>query len=39
LKAVENVNNIIAPELVGRDIYDQVGIDRFLVELDGTENK
>ncbi|WP_433744491.1 phosphopyruvate hydratase [Falsibacillus pallidus] len=39
LKAVENVNEVIAPELIGFDVTDQVGIDRALIELDGTENK
>ncbi len=39
LKAVENVNDIIAPELIGMDVFDQVGIDRLLIELDGTKNK
>lgn len=39
LKAVENVNEIIAPELVGMDVTDQIGIDRLMIELDGTENK
>ncbi len=39
LKAVENVNNIIAAELVGLDALEQVDIDRTLIELDGTENK
>jgi enolase len=39
LKAVENVNNIIADELEGWDALDQVGIDRFLIQLDGTPNK
>lgn len=39
LKAVENVNGPIAEELVGRDALDQAGIDRALLELDGTENK
>ena len=39
LKAVENVNNIIAPELIGMNVLDQVGIDNILIELDGTENK
>ena len=38
LKAVENVNEIIAPELVGMDATDQIGIDRLMIELDGTEN-
>ncbi len=39
LKAVENVNNIIAAEVVGLDALDQVDIDRTLIELDGTDNK
>ena len=39
LKAVENVNNTIASELVGLDALDQVDIDRTMIELDGTENK
>lgn len=38
-KAVDNVNNIIAPELEGWDAFDQVGIDKFMKELDGTHNK
>jgi len=39
LQAVSNINEIIAEELVGWDIKDQAGIDKFLIELDGTENK
>jgi len=39
LKAVENVEDIISPELVGANIFDQVGIDNLMIELDGTENK
>ena len=39
LKAVENVNEIIAPEIIGLDALDQVGIDRKMIELDGTPNK
>ena len=39
LKAVENVNTVIAPALAGYDALDQVAIDRALIELDGTENK
>jgi enolase len=39
LKAVENVNDVIADELVGWDSLDQVGIDEFLIGLDGTPNK
>ncbi|THF73568.1 phosphopyruvate hydratase [Cohnella fermenti] len=38
-KAVENVNSIIAPELIGYDALDQVAIDRKMIELDGTPNK
>ncbi len=39
LKAVENVNQIIAPELIGMDAQQQKTIDRAMLELDGTENK
>ena len=39
LKAVENVNNIIREELIGMNVYDQIGIDKKLIEIDGTENK
>ncbi|OPX85441.1 MAG: Enolase [Pelotomaculum sp. PtaB.Bin104] len=39
LKAVENVNTVIAPEITGYDATDQVGIDRVMLELDGTPNK
>lgn len=39
LKAVQNVNEIIADELIGWDALDQVEIDNLLNELDGTENK
>ncbi|WP_284643434.1 phosphopyruvate hydratase [Paenibacillus silviterrae] len=39
LKAVENVNEIIAPEILGMDALDQVGIDKRMIELDGTPNK
>ena len=37
--AVDNVNLEIADELVGWDVFDQVGIDNYLIELDATENK
>ncbi|MDQ0159563.1 phosphopyruvate hydratase [Alkalibacillus salilacus] len=37
--AVENVNEIIAPEIVGFDVTEQLLIDQTLIELDGTENK
>ncbi|WP_026672293.1 phosphopyruvate hydratase [Alkalihalobacterium bogoriense] len=39
LKAVQHVNEVIAPELVGYDALEQVEIDKFLIELDGTSNK
>ncbi|MGE5704776.1 MAG: phosphopyruvate hydratase [Clostridia bacterium] len=39
LKAVKNVNEIIAEEIVGLDVFDQVGIDMTMIELDGTPNK
>ncbi|MCM3691680.1 phosphopyruvate hydratase [Neobacillus niacini] len=41
LKAVDNVNEIIAPHLVGEEfsVLDQVSVDQALIELDGTENK
>ncbi|MFV0605366.1 MAG: phosphopyruvate hydratase [Niabella sp.] len=39
LKAVKNVNNIIAPVLLGIDVADQTGIDKIMLELDGTPNK
>ena len=39
LKAVANVNEEIAPMLVGQDSQDQVGIDKAMIELDGTKNK
>lgn len=39
LKAVENVNNVIAGELCGLDVTEQVDLDRTMIDLDGTENK
>ncbi|WP_028559306.1 phosphopyruvate hydratase [Paenibacillus pinihumi] len=39
LKAVENVNVSIAPEIIGLDAVDQVAIDRKMIEIDGTHNK
>lgn len=39
LNAVNNVNEIIAEELIGFDVFDQVGIDRALIQIDGTDNK
>jgi len=38
-RAVRNVNEIIAPKLIGKCALDQVGIDRLMIELDGTPNK
>ena len=37
--AVENVEEIIAPELIGLNVMDQVAIDQIMIELDGTPNK
>ena len=39
LKAVENVHNIICPELIGVDVTEQAYIDRIMIELDGTKTK
>src|SRR5205823_9751924 len=39
LKAVENVQKVIAPALAGRDPFDQVGVDHAMLALDGTANK
>ena len=39
LQAVENVNDIIAEEIIGYNVLDQVGLDKLLIELDGTPNK
>jgi enolase len=39
LKAVDNVNDIIAKELQGIDVFEQNAIDKLMIELDGTENK
>ena len=38
-KAVENVNDTIADEIIGYNVFDQVGLDKLLIKLDGTENK
>lgn len=38
-KAVENVNNIIASEVEGMNVFDQVTIDNIMIQLDGTPNK
>ncbi|WP_160687370.1 phosphopyruvate hydratase [Clostridium sp. C2-6-12] len=39
LKAVQNVNDTIAEELIGTNVFDQTYIDKMLIELDGTKNK
>ncbi len=39
LRAVENVNETIAQEIAGMSVLDQVELDDFLIDLDGTENK
>jgi enolase len=39
LKAVANVNEVIAPKLIGCDPFDQAGLDQYLLDLDGTPNK
>lgn len=39
LKAVENVNLLISPEVEGLNPFDQPGLDRLLIDLDGTSNK
>ncbi|MCM8822077.1 MAG: phosphopyruvate hydratase [Candidatus Omnitrophica bacterium] len=39
LKAVENVNNVIAPKIIGMEPFRQAEIDRIMIELDGTPNK
>jgi enolase len=39
LKAVENVNKLIAPQVIGLDPANQAQIDRLMIELDGTPNK
>lgn len=38
-KAVNNINGIIAPELIGHDALDQAGLDKIMIDLDGTHNK
>ncbi len=39
MKAVENVNTIIAEEIIGLNVFDQASIDRLMIDLDGTPNK
>ncbi len=38
-KAVDNINEMIAPELIGINVFDQRALDQLLIDLDGTENK
>ncbi len=38
-KAVKNVNDIIAPKLIGLNVFDQTFIDKVMLDLDGTDNK
>ena len=38
-QAVANVNDVIRPELLGFDVSDQAGLDKLMIELDGTDNK
>ncbi len=39
LQAVDNVNDVLAEEILGMDVFDQLGVDQILIELDGTHNK
>ncbi len=39
LKAVKNINDVLAPELVGMPVHEQRMIDHLMIEIDGTENK
>ncbi|MDD6690930.1 MAG: phosphopyruvate hydratase [Lachnospiraceae bacterium] len=39
LKAVANVNEKIAPAVIGKDVFDQAGVDKTMLDLDGTEFK
>lgn len=39
LNAVDNVNTLIAPAVIGLNAFDQVGIDKLMIEMDGTHNK
>lgn len=39
LKAVENVNEVIAEEIIGMDALDQIGVDTVMLDIDGTPNK
>jgi len=39
LKAVENVNKSLGPQIIGKDVRQQFEIDKFMIQLDGTDNK
>ncbi len=39
LKAVANVNDVIAPAIIGMNVFDQVGVDKAMIELDGSKSK
>ena len=39
LKAVQNVMEVIGPAILGKDVCDQVAVDRLMIDLDGTPNK
>jgi len=39
LKACKNVNEIIAPQIVGKSVLNQEELDNFMIQLDGTDNK
>lgn len=39
LKAIENINKLIAPKVIGMEVIEQEAIDNLMLEIDGTENK
>src|ERR1017187_2880160 len=39
LKAVQNANDILGPEILGMDVFDQRSIDKAMLDVDGSENK
>jgi len=39
LKAVANINDVLGPKIIGKNVVHQEEIDKFMIELDGTENK
>jgi len=38
-KAIDNINKVIAPEVMGKDVRDQRELDKLMIEMDGTQNK